>query len=161
MHFFGTSDEIRQRQKLLLMFDRLKAKATNSAQMRAISRTSWRDRILLGTLSIALGKMGVAACSSTTYSIPAPGIAACTNTIDPTTYATVGTDTVATPATIQACTGSLNPNAGCAPAVVNVTLTTRLWRVPCPGGVVFIPTTSTSAVKTAAAYSCYFSWASS
>jgi len=145
------------------MFHRLKAQATDDAQTRSTSHTSWRDRILLGTLSLALGKMGVTACGQVTTPAPAPGIVPCFNTVGPAPlYAPVGQETRAAPATISACTGSLNPNAGCAPAVVNVTYTTGQYKVLCPGLVVFtVIGTSVTPTKTNADYTCYFGGSSS
>jgi len=46
------------------MFQLFKAEAKPKARMRLISRTSWRDKILIGVLTVALGKMGVTACYS-------------------------------------------------------------------------------------------------
>jgi len=140
------------------MFHRLKAQATDDAQTRSTSRTSWRDKILLGALSLALGKMGWTACGQINNDTPNPNTTPCTpltaiGATDPT-----ATMDFASPDPLHVCYNApLAIHTGCnSLSTVAGLVITRDWygTSPCPGGAYSVSVRKPMTFSSSTEYTC-------
>lgn len=140
------------------MFHRLKAQATtNDAQTRRTSRTSWRDKILLGALSLALGKMGWTACRQIINDTPNPDTTPCkARGMDEPLSAPAFTMDFASPDPLHVCYNApLAIYTGCNPnSTVPGLIISRNYSGPCPGGAYTVSNRRSVTYTSATEYTC-------
>jgi len=139
------------------MFHRLKAQATDEAQTRSTSRTSWRDKILLGTMTLVLGKMGWTACQQIINDTPNTATTTCKpRGMDEPLSAPAFTMDFASPDPLHVCYNApLAIYTGCdSTTTVSGVVITRNYSGPCPGGAYTVSARTPTVFRSATEYTC-------